>query len=58
MKVMLTSCGLETKKIGDAFLEFLGKVPKEANALFIPTAAIDADAIEVLPKCMNDIMVI
>ena len=56
MRVMLTSCGLETKKIGDAFLEFLGKVPKEANALFIPTAAIDADAIEVLPKCMNDLL--
>lgn len=35
------------------FLEFLGKVPEQANALFIPTAAIDADAIEVLPKCMN-----
>ena len=56
MRVMLTSCGLETKKIGDAFLEFLGKVPKEANALFSPTAAIDADAIEVLPKCMNDLL--
>ena len=23
---------------------------------FIPTAAIDADAIEVLPKCMNDLL--
>ena len=53
---MLTSCGLETKKIGDAFLEFLGKVPEQVNALFIPTAAIDADAIEVLPKCMNDLL--
>lgn len=56
MRVMLTSCGLETKKIEKAFLEFLGKAPEHANALFIPTAAIDADAIEVLPKCMNDLL--
>ena len=40
MRVMLTSCGLETKKIEESFLEFLGKVPEQANALFIPTAAI------------------
>lgn len=26
------------------------------KALFIPTAAIDAGAIEVLPKCMNDLL--
>ena len=26
------------------------------SALFIPTAAIDAGAIEVLPKCMNDLL--
>ena len=56
MRVMLTSCGLETKQIEEAFLEFLGKVPEQVNALFIPTAAIDADAIEVLPKCMNDLL--
>ena len=56
MRVMLTSCGLETKKIEEAFLEFLGKAPEQAKALFIPTAAIDADAIEVLPKCMNDLL--
>ena len=56
MRVMLTSCGLETKQIEAAFLEFLGKAPEQVNALFIPTAAIDADAIEVLPKCMNDLL--
>ena len=56
MRVMLTSCGLETKKIEEAFLKFLGKAPELANALFIPTAAIDADAIEVLPKCMEDLL--
>ena len=56
MRVMLTSCGLETKKIEETFIEFLGKTPEQTNALFIPTAAIDADAIEVLPKCMNDLL--
>ena len=54
MRVMLTSCGLETKKIEESFLEFLGKVPEQANALFIPTAANNPDAIEVLPKCITD----
>ena len=39
MRVMLTSCGLETKKIETAFLEFLGKVPEQVNALFIPPEA-------------------
>ena len=34
MRVMLTSCGLETKKIEESFLEFLGKVPEQADALF------------------------
>ncbi len=41
MKVLLTSAGLETENI---------------KALFIPTAAIDAGAIGVLPKCINDLL--
>ena len=56
MRVMLTSCGLETKRIQEEFLNMLGKDAAIAKALFIPTAAIDADAIEVLPKCMNDLL--
>ena len=56
MKVMLTSCGLETETIKDRFLRMLDKSPADVNALFIPTAAIDADAIGVLPKCMNDLL--
>ena len=43
MRVMLTSCGLETEKITAEFLEMLGKPAAGAKALFIPTAAIDAD---------------
>lgn len=56
MRVILTSCGLETERIKAAFLKLLGKDPASARALFIPTAAIDADAVEVLPKCMNDLL--
>jgi len=56
MKVMLTSCGIETDTIKTSFLEMLGKAPADAKALFIPTAAIDADAIDVLPKCMEDLL--
>ena len=56
MRVMLTSCGLETEQIKEHFLRMLGKESAETKALFIPTAAIDADAIEVLPKCMNDLL--
>lgn len=56
MKVMLTSCGIETEKIKECFLQMLEKNPAEATVLFIPTAAIDADAIDVLPKCMNDLL--
>lgn len=55
MNVILTSCGLETKRIEDAFTEMLPKPPSEIRAMFIPTAAIAPDAIDVLPKCLNDL---
>ena len=41
------------EEIKDYFVKMLGKVVSEVKALFIPTAAIDAGAIEVLPKCMG-----
>lgn len=56
MNVLLTSCGLETQAITDAFLRMLPKKPEETRALFIPTAAVNPDAIEVLPKCLNDLL--
>jgi len=56
MRVMFTSCGLETEQIKCRFLELLNKPPQSVTALFIPTAAIDAGAIGVLPKCMNDLL--
>ena len=56
MRVMLTSCGLETTQLEQAFLTMLGKAPKQARVLFVPTAAIDAGAVMVLGKCMNDML--
>ncbi len=54
-KLLLTSTGLATPKIREAFLELLGKAPEQAKALFIPTAAIDEEAKAVLPKCFGDL---
>lgn len=56
MKVLLTSAGLETEEIKKHFMKMIEKDLSEVKALFIPTAAIDAGAIEVLPKCMNDLL--
>lgn len=56
MRVLLTSAGLETEEIKEYFMDMLGKDMSLVKALFIPTAAIDAGAIEVLPKCMNDLL--
>lgn len=56
MRVLLTSAGLETEEIKECFVDMAGKDMSVVKALFIPTAAIDADAIAVLPKCMNDLL--
>ena len=56
MKLFLTSSGLETETILQTFVSLFDKPCADVRALFIPTAAIDADAIEVLPKCMNDLL--
>jgi len=55
MPLLLTSCGLETDAIQAQFLKMLPRPAAEARALFIPTAAISPDAIEVLPKCLEDL---
>ena len=56
MRVLLTSAGLETEEIREYFIKMVGKDMSLVKALFIPTAAMDAGAIEVLPKCMNDLI--
>lgn len=56
MRVLLTSAGLETEEIKDFFVKLTGKDMSLVRALFIPVAAIDVDAVAVLPKCMNDLL--
>ena len=56
MRVLLTSAGLETEEIKEYFMDMAGKDMSLVEALFIPTAAMNAGAIEVLPKCMHDLL--
>lgn len=56
MKVLLTSAGFENKNIERLFLSLTDRNASQIRALFIPTAAIDPDAIEVLPKCLHDLL--
>lgn len=56
MRVLLTSAGLETEEIQAYFMDMVSKETDVVKALFIPIAAIDAEAIAVLPKCMNDLL--
>lgn len=56
MNVILTSCGLETQRIEKLFTDMLPKSPSETKAIFIPTAANSPDAIDVLSKCLNDLV--
>lgn len=56
MRVLLTSAGLETEEMKECFVKMIGKDMSFLKALFIPTAAINAAAIGVLPKCMDDLL--
>lgn len=55
-KILLTSAGFENKMIENKFMELVGKDSKDIKALFITTAAIEPDAIMVLPKCLEDLL--
>jgi peptidase E len=55
-KIVLTANGFENKNIGKTFLKMVNKESSQIKAVFVPTAAIDVDAIEVLPKCMHDLL--
>lgn len=56
MRVLLTSAGLETEEIKQYFIDMVNRDMSFVRALFIPTAAIYADAINVLPECMEDLL--
>lgn len=55
-KILLTSAGFENSVIKDKFMELVEKDSQEIRALFITTAAIEPDAILVLPKCLYDLL--
>lgn len=56
MNLLLTSAGFETPKLQHTFMSLINKEPKDIHVIFVPTAAVNADAIAVLPKCMNDLL--
>lgn len=56
MRVMLTSCGLETEGIKNKFMGWLDNEVSRIKAVFIPTAANSPEAVQVLPKCLNDLL--
>jgi dipeptidase E len=55
-KILLTSAGFENINIQNKFIELINKNPKDIKALFITTAAVEPDAILMLPKCLNDLL--
>jgi len=55
-KILLTSAGFETDVVREAFLEFAEKPPKGIKVIFVPTAAINVEAVKVLPLCIDDLL--
>lgn len=55
-KILLTSAGFENKNIQNKFMELVGKEAAKIKVLFITTAAVEPDAIMVLPKCLEDLL--
>ena len=54
-KILLTSTGFENEVIKKLFLELLDVEAKDANVLFVTTAANDPGAVRILSKCLNDL---
>lgn len=56
MKVLLTSAGLNNDLLADFFVKTMEMNMQNVKALFITAAANNPDAVEVLPKCLNDLL--
>lgn len=54
--MILTSTGFETRNIMQSFINLLPRNIAEIKAIFVPTAAIDKDTIDLIPKCKNDLI--
>jgi len=55
-KIILTANGFENNNIGKMFLKLVNKEPSQIKVIFVPTATNNVDAIEVLPKCMHELL--
>jgi dipeptidase E len=56
MKILLTSTGLESQLFADYFVNALKTEASKAKVIFIPTAAIDEEAKNMVPLCMDDLI--
>lgn len=54
-RLLLTSTGFGNRRFASLFLEKIGKKAADIKILFIPTAATDDDAKEMLPYCYQDL---
>ncbi len=55
-KLILTSAGFDNRKIGEKFIDLIGKKPNMIKVLFIPTAAITESQKNILPLCKNELL--
>lgn len=54
-RLLLTSTGFSNKRFASLFLEKINKKAADIKVIFIPTAAIDDGAKEMLPYCFQDL---
>ena len=54
-KILLTSAGFENVNIGKTFMKLLNKPVAKTKILFIPTAAICAEALRMVGKCIGEL---
>lgn len=54
-RLLLTSTGFRNKRFATLFLEKINKAPSDIKVIFIPTAATDDGAREMLPYCYQDL---
>lgn len=54
-KILLTSAGFDNKKVAEKFLQLVNKPVNEIKILFITTAAVEPDAVMILPACIEDL---
>lgn len=54
-KILLTSGGFDNKNVANKFLELVNKPVNEIKVLFITTAAVEPDAVMILPACIEDL---